>query len=121
MTTFEYGDIVQCVTGDDTMTGPLKTDALYVIEAVAKHGKSVKVAGDWHAIRRFVKVGESTIDFDSDARVQAKAMNFSLDRAQDASRALSSAFIWAKSEEGEDYWRNVHKRIGDYIERFEDL
>ena len=121
MTTFEYGDIVRCVKADKTTTGPLKVDALYVVEGVASHGKSIKIAGDWHKISRFEVVGKSDINEETKDEVLKRKMSASPAQMRDARYALSAAFVWAQSEEGEDYWREVYRKLGDYANRFDGL
>lgn len=119
MTEFEYGDIVKCIKADDTRTGPLKEDGLYVVEAVANHGKSIRVAGDWHRIKRFELVGKSDLKQEHPDVVLKKRMNVSLGRLNECANNLSSAFVWNASEEGEHYWREVSNKLVGYLDRFE--
>ena len=121
MTEFEFGDIVKCMKADRPTTGPLKEGALYVVEGVAQHGKSIKVAGDWHRVGRFIVIGKSDLDSRKDDRELANHMNASVYQIDAAQRALSSAFTWVNSPEGEDYWREVYQKLGSYVERFRDL
>lgn len=117
MTEFKYGDIVKCVYDDNTQVGPLKEGGLYVIEAVASHGKSVRVAGDWHKVARFEKVGESDLVPNEDEQLKVR-MGAIPARIDECHRALMSAFVWSKTEEGESYWRDVATRLDDYYRRF---
>jgi hypothetical protein len=116
MTTFAYGDIVRCKSALATTTGPLKLDALYVVEAVATHGKSIKVAGDWHSVNRFDLVGKSDLK-DEDSLLYAK-MEVNHDHLKQAADSLMGAFDWESSDEGYAFWSTVYDRLIDYADRF---
>jgi len=116
MTEFTYGDVVRCVSALDPQNGPLKENALYVVEAVALHKKSIKVAGDWHSVNRFTKVGKS--DLADPVKTQYLNMNPRLEQIERAAGLLSQGFIWAYSDEGSDYWSGVHSKLLGYHQRF---
>lgn len=114
---FVYGDVVRCISALSTTTGPLKANALYVVEAVAKHGKSVKIAGDWHSINRFEKVGHSSLSADPD-RAAFDRMCVKFEHLEAARRGVLCGFEWDQSDEGDAYWSEVHAKLDDYCDRF---
>jgi hypothetical protein len=119
MTKFTYGDIVRCDSALSTSTGPLKEGALYVVEGVAKHDKSIKVAGDWHSVNRFEKVGRANIDVPD--RQLREDMGPSRYHIRVAHASIGNAFVWKNSEEGHEYWQTVCDKLHGYEERFAAL
>ena len=115
---FVYGDIVRCVSDHATTTGPLKKGGLYVVEALALHGKSIRVAGDWHSSKRFEKVGTSNLgseDPNATAYLTWKVDFESLDKAR---QGVDQAFLWSETDEGFAFWSNVYNRLDTYCVRF---